>query len=223
MTKSENHVPAPRRRLSSQERRESILGAAAQAFTARGYRGTKMSEVATMLGLSEPVIFQNFGSKSALYAAVLERAADQVRAQMQTVVEHQRSAVDVLAHVLDPSHGHGHGHGPGSVGVLFSDAATLIGDPELGAPAGRAVRAVIRHLADLVRFAQAAGELRAELDPQAVAWVLLSVLSTRAMRSAVSSDRGRLERRVGTLVLEAIGGSVPERRSSRIAAGTRRR
>jgi len=109
------------------------------------------------------------------------------------------------------------------VGALFSDAATLIGDPDLGVPADRAVQAVIGHLADLVRVAQAAGELRAELDPQAVAWVVLSVLSTRALRTAVSADRRRLERRVSTLVMEAIGGSVPERRSSRSAAGTRRR
>jgi len=222
MTKSENRHPNPRRRLSSQERQESILDAAAQVFATRGYRGTKMSEVAAVLGLSEPVVFQNFGSKSALYAAVLERAADEVRAHMQTAAEHRRSAVDVLAHVLDPPHGHG-SHGPGSVGVLFSDAATLIGDPELGAPADRAVRAVIGHLADLVRFAQHGGDLRADVDPQAVAWVLLSVLSTRALRTAVSAEPGRLERHVGTLVLEAIGGPAPDRRPSGDAAGTRRR
>lgn len=208
--------------MSSVERRESILQAATQVFTTRGYRGTKMSEVAAVLGLSEPVIFQNFGSKPALYAAVLERAAGQIHAQMHAAILHHRSAADVLAHVLDPSPRHG-SQGPVSIGVLFSEAVTLIGDPELGTPADRAVHAVVGHLADLVRRAQADGELRSELNPQAAAWLLLSVLATRPLRAAVSSDRGRLERRVGSLVLEAIGGSAPKRRSSGNAAGVRRR
>jgi AcrR family transcriptional regulator len=91
--------------------------------------------VAARVGVSEPVIFQHFGSKAALYAAVLDRVAGQIRAELQALVEHHGSACDLLAHALDPSHGT-RLHGPGSHGVLFADAATLVAEPELMRPRG---------------------------------------------------------------------------------------
>jgi AcrR family transcriptional regulator len=65
----------PRRaRLPAAERRETILRAAATVFAESGYRAAKVSDVAARVGVSEPVIFQNFGSKAALFTAVVGRA-----------------------------------------------------------------------------------------------------------------------------------------------------
>jgi AcrR family transcriptional regulator len=44
-----------------------------------------VSEVAARVGVTEPVIFQNFGSKAALFAAVIERAAAEVRAALDAL------------------------------------------------------------------------------------------------------------------------------------------
>src|SRR3984885_6896151 len=74
--------PSKRTRLSAAERRETILRAATEVFAEAGYRAGKVSDVAARVGVTEPVIFQNFGSKAALFAAVLERAAAQVRASL---------------------------------------------------------------------------------------------------------------------------------------------
>ena len=57
-------------RLPAAERRETILRAATEVFAQAGYRAGKVSDVAARVGVSEPVIFQNFGSKAALFAAV---------------------------------------------------------------------------------------------------------------------------------------------------------
>ena len=74
---------APRRtRLPAAERRETILRAAAEVFAAAGYRAAKVSDVAGRVGVTEPVIFQNFGSKAGLFAAVVERAAAEARASL---------------------------------------------------------------------------------------------------------------------------------------------
>ena len=51
-------------------------------FAQTGYRAAKVSDVAARIGVSEPVIFQNFGSKAALFAAVVERAAAEVKASL---------------------------------------------------------------------------------------------------------------------------------------------
>jgi AcrR family transcriptional regulator len=199
-----NKTGQPRRtRLRAEQRRASILDAATEVFAARGYRAGKVSDVAARVGVSEPVIFQRFGSKAALYAAVLDRVAGQIRSELQALVEHYGSASDLLAHALDPAHGT-RLHGPASHGVLFADAATLAAEPELNEAARRAVRTVADHLADLVRRGQADGDVQAGLDPQAAAWLLLSVLSTRSLRAAVMPDPHRRESAVTALALGAL-------------------
>lgn len=57
--------------MPAAERRETILRAAAEVFAQAGYRAGKVSDVAARVGVTEPVIFQNFGSKAALFALAL--------------------------------------------------------------------------------------------------------------------------------------------------------
>jgi len=204
----DNTARARRTRLTAEQRRESILKAATEVFAATGYRAGKVSDVAAKVGVSEPVIFQNFGSKAALYAAVLDRVATEIRGDLQAHVGRYGSAPDLLAHVLSPSPG-GPPHGPGSPGVLFADAATLTADPGLAEPARRAASTLADHLADLVRRGQADGDIRADADPQAAAWLLLSVLSTRPWRAAVMPDPHRLEGDLAALVLQALTAPTP--------------
>ena len=141
-----------------------------QVFSAAGYRAGKVSDVAALVGVSEPVIFQNFGSKAALFAAVLDRVAGDVRAELDRLAARPGSASELLAHALGPaghqlppapgSHPPGphapgrHPHGPhalGSHGLLFADAFALIAEPDITEPARRAARTIAGHLADLIR------------------------------------------------------------------------
>lgn len=209
-----------RRRLPAAERRETILRAASAVFAESGYRAAKVSEVAARVGVTEPVIFQNFGSKAALFAAVIERAAAEVRAALDALpatgdpVTGDPATGDpvtgLLAHVLaggthgpaahhqSPGHGpldhgpldHGPGAGTGPAGlpdagaayaVLLSDATELAADPEAAGPARDALRALAAHLADVIRHDSGA---RPGPDPEAAAWLLLSVLATRRLRAA---------------------------------------
>ncbi|HEV2373694.1 MAG TPA: hypothetical protein VGS19_16160 [Streptosporangiaceae bacterium] len=63
-------------------------------------------------------------------------------------------------------------------------------------------RAVAGHLADLIRYAQAEGAVRASADPAAAAWLLLSVLSARRLRAAAMPDG--LEAAVASLTRQAL-------------------
>ena len=191
-------------------------------FAEAGYRAARVSDVAARVGVTEPVVFQNFGSKAALFAAVVERAAGQARALLDDVAAAPRPAHGLLAHVLAagsagepghaaPSHAGSPGAGPRAgtaFGVLFADAATLAADPGLAGPARDAVRAVAGHLADLVRLAQARGDARPDADPEAAAWLLLSVLSARRLRTDAMPPA--LEPAVIALALAALapGGSA---------------
>ena len=64
-------------------------------------------------------------------------------------------------------------------------------------------------LADLVRRGQADGEIRADADPKAAAWLLLSVLSARPWRAAVMPDPDRREGDVAALALQALTPLTP--------------
>ena len=196
--------PPRRTRLNAAQRRESILAAAVEVFSAAGYRAGKVSDVAALVGVSEPVIFQNFGSKAALFAAVVDRVAGDVQAELERLAGQPGSAAGLLAHALEPGHPHPHAHGFGAHGVLFSDAFALIGEPELTEAARRAARTIADHLADLIRRGQADGDIRAGLDPGPAAWLLLSVLSTRAFRTAVAPDHDRVEDGVTALALRLL-------------------
>lgn len=69
----------PRRRYESRRRREQaaqtrqvILGAAGALFRERGYAGTSMTQIAAEAGVVVETIYRGFGSKRALFRAVME-------------------------------------------------------------------------------------------------------------------------------------------------------
>jgi AcrR family transcriptional regulator len=203
-------------RMPAAQRRETILRAAAEVFAESGYRAGKVSDVAARVGVTEPVIFQNFGSKAALFAAAVERAAAEVKTSLDDLAADVGSASGLLAHVLTrfaagpsgqeppgPRARHvGAGHAGAAYGVLFAGAATLAAEPELTGPTRDAVRAVAVHLTDLIERAQAEGGVRADTDPGAAAWLLLSMLSARPLRAAAMP--AGLEPAVTALALRAL-------------------
>ncbi|MFD1715037.1 TetR/AcrR family transcriptional regulator [Amnibacterium flavum] len=64
----------PQPRMSSADRRESILRAATAVFGAKGYAGATTDDVAKAAEVSQPYVVRLFGSKQQLFLAVLERA-----------------------------------------------------------------------------------------------------------------------------------------------------
>ena len=203
-------APVGRTRLTAEKRRESILQAATEVFAETGYRAGKVSEVAARVGVTEPVIFQNFGSKAALYAAVLDRVAGQVRAELQAVTGQHGPAPDVLAHVLSVHPGVQSQDGGSHRGALFADAATLAADPALGESARHVASILAGHLADVLRQGQAEGTIRADAEPEAGAWLLLSVLASRPFRTAAMPCQDR-ENVVAALALQALTPSEQQR------------
>ncbi|MDX6567515.1 MAG: hypothetical protein QOH15_93 [Gaiellales bacterium] len=78
-----------RKRLRAVERRALILEVARTLFARNGFHGTGTTEIAGAAGCSEPIIYKHFASKQALFAAVLEECAMEMRAMLdQTLVEH---------------------------------------------------------------------------------------------------------------------------------------
>ena len=74
-----------RRRLRSHERRVLIVDAAGRLFGEHGYDGTRLDAVAAAAGVTKPVLYRHFDSKTALYLALLERHREDLGRFVQAI------------------------------------------------------------------------------------------------------------------------------------------
>ena len=63
--------------------REGLLAAARDAFARRGYEGARVAEIAARAGVNKQLVYHYFGSKDALYRAVLADVYRAIRREEQ--------------------------------------------------------------------------------------------------------------------------------------------
>ena len=68
--------PLARTRLTGAARRAQLLDVGRTVFAERGFELASMDEIATRAGITKPIVYEHFGSKEGLYAAVVEREMD---------------------------------------------------------------------------------------------------------------------------------------------------
>ena len=72
-------MSATRPRMTSEERRLYVVGAACRVFARSSYSGATTAEIARESGVTEPVLYRHFASKRDLYLACLDAAWAHVR------------------------------------------------------------------------------------------------------------------------------------------------
>lgn len=90
-----------RRREQAAQTRQLILGAAGALFRGRGYAGTSMTQIATEAGVVVETIYRGFGSKRALFRAVIEAVLAGGGARGDVPVE-ERPAIRAVIDEPDP-------------------------------------------------------------------------------------------------------------------------
>ena len=73
--------------MTAEDRRETVVAAAAQAFAAAGYEATSTAEIARLAGISQPYIFRLFRTKRDLFVAAVRRCFGRTVATFDTVSE----------------------------------------------------------------------------------------------------------------------------------------
>ena len=68
-------------RMKSGDRRAAIVDAAIHLFAEKGFRGATTRELASALGVTEPVLYQHFETKDDLYGAIIEAKSQQGQQQ----------------------------------------------------------------------------------------------------------------------------------------------
>lgn len=67
---------ARKQRLTAAERRVQLMEVGRAVFASHGYEATVIDDVARKAGVTKPIIYEHFGSKEGLYAAIVEREMD---------------------------------------------------------------------------------------------------------------------------------------------------
>jgi AcrR family transcriptional regulator len=75
-----------KQRLTAAERRLQLLEKGREVFAAKGYEATSIEEVAQRAGISKPIVYEHFGAKEGLYAAIVDREMDYLVEQVSTAI-----------------------------------------------------------------------------------------------------------------------------------------
>jgi len=166
-----------RRRLRGERTRQAILSHACRLASAEGLEAVSLQRLATDLGISKSGLFAHFGSKEELQLATVEEAgrifADEVlrpglrpSAGLGRLLAMCNSYLSYLKRCVFP-------------GGCFFEAAVAEFDSRPGAVRDAVVekrRYWSASLARAIRDAQAAGEVKPEVDPEQLAWELNCIL-----------------------------------------------
>jgi AcrR family transcriptional regulator len=88
MTKADVPTRMPRSpRLSADERRAAIVAAGVDEFAAKGLAGASTDVIARRAGVSQPYVFQLFGTKKDLFLAVVTRCFERTRVAFEAAAD----------------------------------------------------------------------------------------------------------------------------------------
>ncbi|HXX60262.1 MAG TPA: TetR/AcrR family transcriptional regulator [Candidatus Sulfotelmatobacter sp.] len=83
-------------RKTAEERRDSVIAEASKEFAAGGYAGTSTEAIARRVGVSQPYLFQLFGTKRDLFIAVTRACFGRTRAAFEASARHARAEDSTL-------------------------------------------------------------------------------------------------------------------------------
>jgi len=179
-----------------------VVETACRVFAKSSYHGSTTAQIARETGVSEPVLYRHFSSKRDLYVACLDAVWERVRALWE----------EALAREEDPQNwiraiGKAYLEERGAAKIVLVDLwiqalSEAADDPEIRRALRAQVREVHDFVAGLIRRAQAAGGVVAERDPDAEAWIFISLglLTT-------------IDRRLGSIVGEELDDIFASRRA----------
>jgi AcrR family transcriptional regulator len=91
----------PTARLSAGERRDEIVAAAMTEFAQTGFAGTSTEAIARRSGVSQPYLFQLFGTKKDLFIAAVRHGFGRTALAFETAARAARMEDPSTEHILD--------------------------------------------------------------------------------------------------------------------------
>jgi AcrR family transcriptional regulator len=166
-----------------QLREATILDAARELLSTKGFTAMTLDDVITEVGISKPTFYQHFASKEALGVSVLLRAIREAHDHLKALEaslppdEAFRAMIDWA---IDKHYGPGSYYDFAGVLSLFAHESLRVADREL-----------VKALAALVARGQQEGSVKTSAPPVLVAQTLHSILKDSAYEDELA--RGQLD------------------------------
>lgn len=177
------------RRLSAEDRRESIVRAAAFVFAERGFAGANTLDIAKRAGISEALIYRHFESKEALYEAVLEwllHIQDERIGKLFTRVPDTRAYAVLLRSYLENCLAMRDGQ-PEAISQRVVMASLASDGKYAGTIYRRALRKRRADVAVILKRAFAAGEISGEILDASNAFLFIEHIGTMLSLNQIHS------------------------------------
>ena len=160
-------------------RQEQIVRAALSIVATKGVRGLSIATVARVVGLVPSALYRHFESKDAILNAVIDLISDRLTDHVTAVTLAHPDALSRLRdlHVrhmelIRSSHA--------IPRIVFSEEA-YNGNRHHRAKVVALVTRYLARVADIVRHGQLQGEIRPDLDPEAMATLFLGLVQPPAL------------------------------------------
>lgn len=208
---------ASRRERERQMHRDAILQAAEAVFAEQGFEGATMEAVAARAEFSVGSLYNFFSGKDHLYAEVLRKIAEDYRARFEEVLRTAPTPLDAIRASVRLHFEEIERHGP-FFRALLADrpGARLCPDSAIPEECRQQYDAYLDALADLIRHAVAAGQVR-PVDPQIGALMLEGTIHAASAFWHRRNEAVPLERRIALITEHIVDGllAVSKEESSR--------
>jgi AcrR family transcriptional regulator len=191
----EKETMSPRSSISNKkirdERCDQILHSALKVFAYKGFRGTKISDIAAQAAISQGLVHHYFASKEKVYVAVVERALHGALAALEESSDPHATPWEQLLRIterlLDGMRIH-----PQYMLVIIQSLASQDVPPQTGRLLANLGRQFNARLVEIIQAGQAVGEV-ARGDPQELASIFTAAIQGIAITQFTGGFFTRIE------------------------------
>jgi AcrR family transcriptional regulator len=193
-------------RANGRASRKAILEAAFEVFAERGHRGTSLTEIASRVGMTQPGLLHHFGTKEELLLEVVRAREEGTAANVEVYLgpdELQvQQAIETLANINEQE--------PVEQLLLATLGAEAIPeDHPLHDYFVQLYRDNRKRLAQTLRRAQAAGNIRADVDVTAVAAEMIATLDGLRLQWLLDPKKVSLKQALSAYAKRLAGELMP--------------
>lgn len=200
--------PATRRlRKSAEVRRQDIIDAAMEIIRHHGTQKLTTRALAQAVGIAQPTLFLHFGNKTQVLIALVDTIQGRLQEGLRGLNLEHLDPLARLRAVIRFQLGFIQRQ-PGIPRLLFSEELQT-GDPAFRTRMESLVGFFLQFLTQLLMAAREAGQIRADIDPESHACLLLASIQGLAFRWILSGQRFVLADQADALIETVIAGWAP--------------
>lgn len=194
-----------------QGQRDRILEAATRCFAERGFHEATIQDICDRAGLSKGGLYTYFRSKDEILAALIENnlsdalrwaqsAADQGGSALQRLERVSETLIERIIEAHDAK-----AHTPQLMLEVWAEASK---DPQLGDLLARGYDQWRTFVTALFREGIAAGEIRADIDPELLAEIVVAMFDGLTLRESITKTKVNWRHVIATLRRALLEGVV---------------